>query len=52
MGEIRRIGRGTCGHCEAEGERLTQLALLRPDAVKRILMVCRYCYIQLKNRRA
>jgi hypothetical protein len=51
MGEIRRISRGTCEHCEAERERLTRLVLRRPDGIKQLLMVCRYCYIQLRNSR-
>jgi hypothetical protein len=51
MGQIRRIYRGTCDHCEAERERLTQFVLLHMDGVKRVLLVCRYCYIHLKDRK-
>lgn len=52
MDEIRHIYRGTCDHCEAERERLARFELRRADGLKRILMVCRYCFIHLKSRQS
>jgi hypothetical protein len=40
---------GSCHNCQAENQSLARLVMPTPDGKQLSLMVCRFCYLQLRR---